>query len=1315
MEHTDLDSLRERLKRFKEERGLTQIALARRLRVSQPLISKVLTGSATHLSASSRAKMERRLIDGHWIVTLLTGAGTAASVYTAIESAVRNRHDCSLSDLMARSFKDVVAAQRKALAHYTEDVQRAGVRADDAALAQAVDSAGDLLDHATAGDFPGRLRAVAPAFRNALILPGFPGTQSDFDAVVARLLRDAFTELWDRLPKTPAALREALLPAHVGHFERSEEVAQEVREVHAAIKRMEETLETLTEAPPAPPPFSNVPHLPGHYLRRPECIDAAKRALLQEAAPPVGVIGTSHGIAVQGMGGIGKSVLAAAVAHDAEVQDAFPNGIIWLTLGQEPPITTRQLDVAVACGENPGAFPDAQHGKVQLGRLLADRACLLILDDVWDARHVHWFDAFGPRSRMIITTRDAGIVASVGAERIELDLLTDEQALALLADWSGRDVADLPDVAHEVVRECGNLPLALAMIGAMVEGRPETWDRALYRLQHADLDKIRRDFPGYPYPDLLRALEVSVDALSEDERERYLDLAVFPEDTPIPVATLATLWAPQGLNQYDVQELIDLFVQRSLARHTEADRGGVVAREDRRTSLRTPPGRGGAAASAPAADAPRHDHLLLHDLQHDYVRTRAEPAENLNARLVEAYRKRCTDGWPTGPNDGYFFQYLPEHLAAAEYADELGSLLLDFDWLRATLDATDPNVLLSHFDLLAEDDHRLIQSAIRLSAHVLARDKAQFPGQLLGRLLSHEHPGIRRLLSQLPAATDPPWFRPLTPALTQAGGPLLRTLEGHAGPVLAVAVTRDGRRAISGSGDNTVRVWDLESGEQLRALHGHTDPVWAIAVTPGGRRAISGSGDNTVRVWDLESGEQLRALEGHGGSVAAVAVTPEGRRAISGSGDNTVRVWDLESGEQLRILQGHTDAVLAVAVTSDGRRAISGSGDNTVRVWDLESGEQLRALEGHTDRVRAVAVTPDGRRAISGSGDNTVRVWDLASGEQLRTLQGHASDVTAVAVSPDGRRAISASEDNTVRIWDLESGEQLRALEGHADSVSAVAVTPHRGRAISGSWDNTVRVWDLESREQLRPLQGHADSVYAVAVTPDGRRAISGSWDKALRIWDLESGEQLRALEGHTDSVNAVAVTPDGRRVICGSYDRTVRIWDLESGEQLRALEGHADSVSAVAVTPHRGRAISGSWDNTVRLWDLQSSEQLRALEAHAGPVSAVAVTADGHRAISACGDSTVDVWDLESGEQLCALEGHAGSVEALAVTPDGRRAISGSDDNTVRVWDLESGELLCTFTADAAVLACAVGPHGRTIVAGDEAGRVHFLRLEGV
>jgi small GTP-binding protein len=283
----------------------------------------------------------------------------------------------------------------------------------------------------------------------------------------------------------------------------------------------------------------------------------------------------------------------------------------------------------------------------------------------------------------------------------------------------------------------------------------------------------------------------------------------------------------------------------------------------------------------------------------------------------------------------------------------------------------------------------------------------------------------------------------------------------------------------------------------------HSGYVERVAMTADGRRAVSASADKTVRVWDLERGICLITLEGHTGVVYGVAMSEDGGLAVSGSVDNTVRVWDLEMGICLHILEGHTDMVLGVSLTPDGRLAVSGSRDATVRVWDVKEGKCLTTLRGHTNQVWDVAIDANGHRAISGSADCTVRIWDMKRSRCLDVLRGHTGPISGVAIDASGDLAVSSSDDKTVRVWDLGASECFGVFEGHTDIVREVAMTSDGQRVVSGSDDKTMRVWDLESGKCLSVLEGHTKTVFGVAIAKDGRRVISGSWDGTILVWDL--------------------------------------------------------------------------------------------------------------------------------------------------------------------------------------------------------------------
>ena len=349
-------------------------------------------------------------------------------------------------------------------------------------------------------------------------------------------------------------------------------------------------------------------------------------------------------------------------------------------------------------------------------------------------------------------------------------------------------------------------------------------------------------------------------------------------------------------------------------------------------------------------------------------------------------------------------------------------------------------------------------------------------------------------------------------------------------------------------------------------LAGHLSYVLSVAFSPDGSRIVSGSSDNTIRLWDAETGDAIgKPLEGHSNFVYSVAFSPDGSRIVSGSEDNTIRLWDAETGDAIgRSLEGHSSSVYSVAFSPDGTRIVSGSWDNTIRLWDAETGDDIgEPLEGHYSYVHSVAFSPDGSRIVSSSLDNTIRLWDVETGDSIGLpLKGHSSSVYSVAFSPDGSRIVSGSEDNTIRLWDAETGDAIgRPLEGHSSSVYSVAFSPDGSRIVSGSWDNTIRLWDVETGDAIgRPLEGHSSYVYSVAFSPDGSRIVSGSLDKTIRLWDAETGDAIgKPPEGHSGDVYSIAFSPDGSRIASGSWDNTIRLWDAETGDSIgKPLEGHS-------------------------------------------------------------------------------------------------------------------------------------------------------------
>jgi WD40 repeat protein len=198
-------------------------------------------------------------------------------------------------------------------------------------------------------------------------------------------------------------------------------------------------------------------------------------------------------------------------------------------------------------------------------------------------------------------------------------------------------------------------------------------------------------------------------------------------------------------------------------------------------------------------------------------------------------------------------------------------------------------------------------------------------------------------------------------------------------------------------------------------FRGHTRQVYRVVVSSDGSRALSGTQDKTVRIWDLEIGKEMGCFRHHADEITSVALSPDGRRAVSTSADNTMLLWDVDKGNVLHQLPGASCAVFS----PDGRHVLSGGRDEFMRLWDVKTGKELRRFQGHSAGVGCVAFSRDGKQALSGSADNTVRLWAVTTAKELRCFRGHSADISSVGFCADGKRALSASYDMTMRLWQL--------------------------------------------------------------------------------------------------------------------------------------------------------------------------------------------------------------------------------------------------------------------------------------------------------
>lgn len=1071
----------------------------------------------------------------------------------------------------------------------------------------------------------------------------------------------------------------------------------------------------------------NIPPRPAGFVQRPNETDAIVQALVGSSDG-----GPGHSAVIGGAGGFGKTTLAIDVCHQPGVIAAFPDGLLWTVLGEKPDMPRVLADLhGVVTGDPPAVTGIDELGKV-LGKALAGRRCLLVIDDAWRADDLSPFlGLLSQNQTLLITTRIQNLVIQAGQSawpEVPVDEMGPAEAASLLGrglvlDDSGRNtIAQLAD-------QLGHWPLLLDLVNARLQeeqrSRPGPAVQGIARVRKLfELKGVlgfdRRDAKSRNTA-VARSVDVGLERAEELEpglAAKAVEMSIFAEDLAIPVQALADLWSMDAD-----------WVEEDVLRHLNNLSLIHWNRESATVSL------------------------------HDMIR-RAYGAKLADAPAVH---RRLLDHWgdPFHLPHAFAWQWFAWHCREGHAQGKLLPLLMDPAWLQARLDAStrqvdgeplaDVAALVHDCDMAPPDSAAAwVRSALWLSSEVVSKHPQALVQQLYGRLGACDDESLKGLLEACTVVLKSGPILPLRFALTPPSKAVTSPLKDKNGVIRAKAIAAQDRSVLAGliadPEGAAVRLWNLS------ALDGRGEPKvlaepeyehkrdWSLSAD--GRHALCRnptllwnvatglprllkvddarfvSGGKKLLTWDPWSRWALEDLEGSGelqglwnkdlpGCRGTLPVADD-RHVVAWYNDDTLRLWNLAEGGGYTVLPGNAGKIDGVTLSSDGQRALVWSDDLCLRLWDLARCDEPRVLSGHRHTIVGAAILPGARHIVSWSEHGETLTWDLAQDGLARVL--------VPADEPRPGRVLPLAEDTQQGLEPLFLPFDGNPFGGLLEKLSAApAAAPATQPQAELNWPPppmgpiapmppiALNPPGLPESDPLADLFGSASAGQVagpfVASIPDPFAELLAPPDlppaaypdpfEGLLVPDAP-GQAGVNRSNRIAGVTGALAWPDGRRLLtwssAGHDSCLMRLWDLEDETEPVAFRGTAGAVLGVVLMPDGSSLLAWHDDHALRVWDSQTARELSVLVGHEGRVQGCVVSPDGRGVLSWSADASLRIWDLDSGQATHVLRGHEAGVRGAIWTPDGAAVLSWGDDKTIRCWNLASADASPVIVREAEV-----------------------------
>ncbi len=509
--------------------------------------------------------------------------------------------------------------------------------------------------------------------------------------------------------------------------------------------------------------------------------------------------------------------------------------------------------------------------------------------------------------------------------------------------------------------------------------------------------------------------------------------------------------------------------------------------------------------------------------------------------------------------------------------------------------------------------------------------------------------------------------------------PILTTSLGHADRIVSVDFSQDGKYMVTGSLDNTVKLWDISLGKEIRTYYGLPDMVSTLTCDFKNNLLVASDLSDMVKIWNLATGQEIATFSES--LVLQLALSHDNRFLLTGNEVNEMKIWDLEKKEKIKDFNDHTDhfSVLfgdqnsALFFDQNDQPFLAESSNTKVSVWNLAQKKVYRSFTGHKDDVFIIAVSADGKLLASEDGDHTIRVWNIETEQLVSEFNSHPHNVSTLCFSSDNNQLVASTNNDFITLWDVNSGALIREFYGGEDILTTEFLNGDTFIAAICS-DDSLKVWDTESGELVNThFLGQQSSLNALALPFEDKVFLSGGDDDVLKTWSVEENNRIEKLPVELGPFTATAFSPDNTFIITGKKDGSVCQWDLKTGKLIKSFPGQAYSVYDLDVSSD-GKYILSLVGDEISLWNIESGTRILNFENDDNFIEQVSFNPTNEH-IYYGGEDSLFIYDISSDKILKSTGEEYTSGSCWEVSQDESTIIAGTSEAMILIWDLERGE----------------------------------------